>query len=171
MRSGMYFLAWKEVFGNWKYLLTGITSAILFFVLNAIIVQWNNIGNTGFIGLITIGFYYAVPKITFYSTAFIALLTGILLSMIFYKFNMIRSGAQDKIGIIAASGILLGLLVPGCASCGIGLAAALGLGGSIASLPFHGIEISFFAIALLVISIFMMTRSFVECKIQIKKKR
>ena len=100
----------------------------------------------------------------------ISLLTGMLITLISYKYKIVKESGKD-IGILASLGILVGLLVPGCASCGIGLAAALGLGGSITSLPFKGIEISLIAIILLIVSIFMITGSFIECDIKIRKKK
>lgn len=64
-------------------------------------------------------------------TLAVAVLTGFVLT---------NTGVQLASRQLDASGLaaLPGLVVGGCASCGVGLLSFLGLGGVLASLPFHG---------------------------------
>jgi len=69
-----------------------------------------------------------------------------------YNFNLIKNN-NFNLGIISGFGLFLGVFVPSCLACGIGLAGLLGLTASFASLPFQGREISFLAMFIISFSI------------------
>ena len=120
------------------------------------------------IGIINYKFYIAAPNFkvalaVFFGTfetlflhsvilMFIAsLLTGILLSLIVFHLKN-QKGKNNSVGT-GSFGAFLGILAPACASCGIGLIAALGLTGLLATLPFSGLEVSILGIILLIYAI------------------
>ncbi len=91
-----------------------------------------------------------------------ALLTGANLSLLFQKIGSIKNiknirlivGGNTVLGIAALSG--------GCGACGISVLSLLGLGGSILYLPFRGVELSYLAVVLLLISFFVLLKSTTE---------
>jgi hypothetical protein len=159
---------WKEIFKDKKYIFLTLSVGFIFYLLNAFIVQWKNLPLISIVGIwnvLFLGVYSSITKITFINTILIGLLTGVLISLLAYRFNNLSGKRSNKLGFISSAGIFLGLFAPGCAACGIGLAATLGLGSSLVFLPFEGAELSFLAIGLLVFSIWRTTRSFIQCDI------
>lgn len=63
-----------------------------------------------------------------------ALLTGIALTNMVAQLRMLQVGSISSIG-----GIIPGLFAAGCASCGPGLFALVGLTGAMSAIPFQGI--------------------------------
>ena len=92
----------------------------------------------------------------------IAILSGINLSLIIYYFQTRRT-LLKKNGLVGGVGIVGGFLGVGCASCGSVILSLIGVGGALAFLPFGGVEISFLAIILLLISLYSADK-------QIKRK-
>lgn len=95
-----------------------------------------------------------------------AILTGIDLTIVINRLYTLRG--KGKIEWLAGSGVLFGFIGPGCAACGLPVLSLVGLGGSIAYLPFRGAEISYIALLLLIISLVFLLRQDTkekECKI------
>ncbi|PIN92777.1 hypothetical protein COU54_05600 [Candidatus Pacearchaeota archaeon CG10_big_fil_rev_8_21_14_0_10_31_24] len=169
------FNSWKIVFGNWRFSLLAIVSAILFYILQAIIGNAENMINfykgysflqfLSFSLTLIIGFWYTLGGLTLISVLIISLLTGILISLIVYRVKFIKEGSNGEgTGFFVSIGIFLGILVPGCAACGIGVVSLLGLGTAVASLPFEGAEISVLAILVLVFVIIKTSLTLFTCK-------
>ncbi len=143
---------WLNVFSNWKYLMLAIIIAFAFYLINAIILQWKNIVSFGLnFSFLFSGIYYIVTLTTFVNLLILSVLTGLLITLLVYRWDNI--GYKGKIGFFPSIGLFLGIFVPGCATCGIGLAASLGIASSLAVLPFKGAEISYLAMAILLLSI------------------
>lgn len=155
----------KSIFARPVYLFIALGTAFFFFLLNAFIIQHRVLFSRpeDALQILFMEFYYRMTSLSFYSLLVIALLTGIVVSMLFYKVHSASAQKAAGAGFISTLGVLLGILVPGCASCGIGLLAFLGLGASVASLPFQGVEISVAAIALLGVSIFSISSGILKC--------
>ena len=156
------FKLWRKIFSNWKYISIIFLSTISFYIFTAILSNLRNIGysynNNGFsetfffsFNLIST-FWQTILPSSFISITIIGILTGILISLMIYNFNLIRNN-EFNLGIISGFGLFLGVFAPGCAACGIGLAGLLGLTASFASLPFQGREISFLSIFIISFSI------------------
>lgn len=160
----------KTIFSQPKNIILATTFAALMYLLNAMIVQWANLHLIKVLGisLFLEGFYYAVGKPLFYGSVVVSLLTGILLSMLVYR-SRLNAQKKENLSLISSIAVFLGLLAPGCVSCGIGLAAAIGIGASLATLPFHGLEVSAVATILLIYSINRTAVSFIECIVPKKK--
>ncbi len=166
---------WKTVFKNWRYSFLVVIIALTFYILNVAIVNVENLisfyNSLGFIAMMnflliaSLGFGSLVTKFSLYTIFAISIMTGMLISLILYKFKFVKSLDSKKAGFFSGVGLFLGVLVPGCATCGIGLAAVLGLGASLAVLPFDGAEISLLALGVIGFSIFKVSKDFYKCKI------
>ena len=62
---------------------------------------------------------------------------------------------------------LISIAATGCASCGLSIASIVGLGGTLALLPFHGLELYIVSIIVLTVSLFYNLQTLVKvCKIK-----
>lgn len=166
----------QQLFTRPVYVALALGVALVFFLLNALILQWNNlhlITASNVISFITVGVYYLTTRLSFYSLLLVSLLTGMLVSLLVYRARATLSSQPSRAGVVSSLGVAAGVLLPGCASCGIGLAALLGLGSSLALLPLQGLEISLAAIVLLCIAISMLAQSmtvYASCKVPRKRR-
>jgi hypothetical protein len=110
--------------------------------------MWNSMSGTGF-ALLVIS----------------AILTGINLSLLVKKVKSLRS--QGNLKVVVGGSTLIGIVSSGCASCGLPILALLGLSGSVAYLPFRGIELSSLSVILLLFSLYHLIKanSKNECEI------
>ncbi|OIO81437.1 hypothetical protein AUJ84_01190 [Candidatus Pacearchaeota archaeon CG1_02_32_132] len=91
---------------------------------------------------------------------------GILISIIVYKTKNVSEKTSKGNNSLSAIGLFLAILAPGCAACGLGLIAVLGLSGAILTfLPYKGLEISVISIAILAFAIFKMSKDITICKV------
>ena len=79
-------------------------------------------------------------------TLVFSLLVGATLTNTYVQFRM-NSVSLDSLGAVP------GFLAAGCASCGVGVLSILGLGGVLASLPFHGNSLRIGGVLVLVLLI------------------
>jgi|TARA_Y100000310_G_scaffold340468_1_gene436362 hypothetical protein len=163
-----FFSLWKEVFRKWKYFLLTLITAFVFYLVSIYLSEISIINNvfkqkgfsSGVYTLVNsfIQFPNFVKIHSLVSLIIIAVLLGLLTSLIAYKTNMIKKTSGKTIGFLGTTGIFLGVLAPGCSACGIGLLSALGIGGAFLTfLPFHGLEISILAILILSFTTFKIT--------------
>jgi hypothetical protein len=170
---------WKDVFGKWRYCLLVIFIAIVFYSLNIIITSWRSLmdfySTGGFIWMLNLFFniFVSFKSIVPGSSAIliiISILLGILFSMLIYKAHFNISFKDEEAGVIGGIGAFIAAFFSGCAACGVGIASAFGIGaGILASLPFHGIELSIAAILILAITIFKTTKNMYVCNIDLSK--
>lgn len=172
-----YIKIWKEVFLNWKYSLIAIVIAFIFYSLNVLISGYRNLiglysdlgafGSLQFFFGLLIGFKDTILTSSFYSLVIISVLFGILISLIFYKSQLIHYSENKNVGVLSSIGLFLAAFAPGCAACGVGLAAALGLGaGFLSFLPYKGLELSVIAILILGYSIVKISDNMYTCNIK-----
>ena len=170
---------WKNVFGKWRYIAVTLIFTAAFYIFNALISNFRSIvyaiKNSGFNEGILFGFtliWNFKNSILFSSLItllLIGFLTGILVSLMIYRFKSMKKNNLQKVGILTSAGIFLGVLAPGCAACGIGLVGLFGLSGSLASLPFQGKEINVIAIGLLSFSIINISKKIaspISCEVR-----
>lgn len=174
--------ALKKVFSDKKYIFYSVLVALTFYSLNAIIADFQTIKNfyptlgflTGlkFTFLNISGFHYRILTHSFVSLIIISILFGILFSFLIYKTKTLKSqNSGEKMGFFATIGIFLGVLAPGCAACGIGIASALGLGAFVTFLPYDGLELSILAIILLLVANWRVSKGLLNqnsCEIKLK---
>lgn len=152
-----------KVFLKIKYSIMVIGFGFLFYLLNFFIITFGNISSfykkqglgeiVQFTFNLFVGFKGTILFSSFVSMIILSFLTGLLFSLVIYKINL-RKKISQKNGFFAGAGMFLGIFAPGCAACGLGLAAFFGLASSFATLPLKGLEISILAMTILIISIF-----------------
>ncbi|MCA9488083.1 MAG: hypothetical protein KC516_03935 [Nanoarchaeota archaeon] len=164
-------LVWNDVFRKRKYIIITIVVAILFYILNSIIVNHQNFGIYSIIKSIwifSINLRHQIKLISYISLIVLSIMLGILFSLIKYKVDFFRK-AKGKQGFIGGIGASLAILVPGCATCGVGIASLLGLSTIIVRFfPLQGVEIAILSILVLGYSIYTTTKHMYFCKL--KKK-
>lgn len=168
---------WKKVFTNWKYLITTLIIALVFYSINVLISSWNSL--TGFYS--TLGFFQTIKLFfilffgfketimlnSFISLIIISILFGMLFSLVGYKVRIRQGTDKKKIGLFGGIGLFLAAFAPGCAACGVGLASILGMGaGAMSFLPYDGLELSVVSIGVLGFTIVTVTKNMGVCKLK-----
>ena len=101
--------------------------------------------------------------LSLFTTLSTALLAGLSISLLVFKFKSMRELKLKESGAIT-TGAITGLLSSGCSACSIGLLTSLGLVGGLTILPFKGYEVWGLGILLLGTSIYMSSKSISKCK-------
>lgn len=179
MRVKEFFKICKDVFRKPRYILSVIIIAFFFYLVNAFLINYQTIRSIyslkGFSGVWDLvpdfffGLHNVIPLKSIVTLTFIALSLGILFSLIFYKMKMIKS-ASGKTGFLPSTGIFLGVIAPGCATCGLGLLALFGFGSAVLSFfPYDGLELLILALGILFFAIYKATENInkgVVCEIK-----
>ncbi|MFB6226646.1 MAG: hypothetical protein ABEJ02_04810 [Candidatus Paceibacteria bacterium] len=173
---------WKKVFGNWKYVILTLVVAFIFYALNGLMLNVNNLGSSGGLGFfgsiiffktLFLGFSSQVKLHTFISIIAISLLIGALFSLITYKVKSTKKESKNW-GFLPSIGTFVAAFAPGCAACGVGLVAILGFSGAaINFLPLNGLEFSLVSILILGTAIFKISYDLEKppaCKVDFAKK-
>ncbi|OIO81422.1 hypothetical protein AUJ84_01110 [Candidatus Pacearchaeota archaeon CG1_02_32_132] len=92
-----------------------------------------------------------------FSIVLLSILTGILLMMILYKYNLYNS-VEGK-GFFGFIGAGIGAFGVGCPTCGAFLFGLIGMPLALTYLPFRGLELQFVSIIILGISIYLTGKS------------
>ena len=179
---GKVLQGYKKVFSRKRYILLALFISVLFYVLNVIISNFSSI-KSFFSSLsciqaikityfMAIGFYETIYLSSFVSLIIISILFGLLISILVYKTRNVKKNAGKKIGVVGTIGIFAGVIAPGCAACGLGIASALGLGAFLTFLPYKGLELSILAIILLIVANLKASKTLLSeniCKINGKQ--
>jgi uncharacterized protein YacL len=132
-------------------------SALFFYLASVIITDFNELKliliysqfiTLKMVAAYFIGFPSTIGLFSAISMFVIAFLFGSYIALAVYKTRQVKK-FRDNPTLIGSAGIFLGILAPGCAACGLGLASLFGLSGFIVALPYHGLEISVLAFILL----------------------
>lgn len=99
-------------------------------------------------------------------TIAIAVLLGLTTAMIVYLLKQRRIAAAGQNIAISTGAVLSGVLGIGCAACGsliLGVVLpTLGVAGALAALPLHGEEFGILSVALLFVSLLLISKSIAE---------
>lgn len=99
-------------------------------------------------------------------TVAIAVLFGVNVSMIVFLLKQRRTAAAGQSIALSTGGMTTGALGIGCAACGSLLASSalsfVGGAGLLAVLPLNGGEFGFLAVALLLVSLFLIARTIAQ---------
>jgi len=164
----------KEVYQNKEYLILALSSTIVFYIVNVILHNYQTLFSLSknpfifFNLLVTMGlsFHQTVSQKTYISILILSTLFGLLLSLLVFKAKLNLSSSSKKPHVFASIGILLAILVPGCAACGVGILPLLGVSlGVLSFLPLKGFEISLIAIFIMAYSIVNVTKKMYVCDI------
>ncbi len=159
------------VFQRKRYVVLSIVIALLIFsfiligkngkTLFQTLLEHNFLFFLSFFKNLLIGGMNSTTTVSLIVLIIVALLTGIMISMLSFKITNLRSAKHGTVSIVGA---ILGVSLPGCASCGIGLLSLLGLGSLAAYLPFKGLELGVLSIGLLLFSIYKISNDITQCK-------
>lgn len=185
MQNNMYEVVdvLKKVFKKGSYILLTFAVTVGFYILTALVTNIGNVfynfKNFSFVtafslsSLILTSFWRTILPSSVVSILLLGFFTGILVSLLTYRYRTIQVSA-GRVGVIASIGLFLGVLAPGCAVCGIGLIGILGLGSSLAFLPFKGAEVSYLGMAIIIFVIIRVSRQIANassCEIPIYKMK
>ncbi|MBI2565285.1 hypothetical protein HYV79_04880 [Candidatus Woesearchaeota archaeon] len=169
LRINNLFFALKTVYSEAIAWIISIIVAILVFSVNVLSTNFYLLLKNLNIQLFTylmIGVTQSMSISSIVLLSTISALTGILASLLIYKIKSIQN-ISNGFYSVGSGGALLGLLVPSCSACGIGLLSVLGYSSLLAFLPFRGLEIGVLGVGLLVVSIISLSNKIVEgCKIK-----
>ena len=178
-------IAWQNIklaYRQPKYYLITLLVAIVFYSFTALL---NNIKAISFmfthssffsgiqlIITLVLGYHSSIRGVSALTLLIISILLGMLFSLIIFKHFFFKTqGEKKKTGILALIGVILGALTPGCALCSVGIFYALGFGSAfITLLPFEGLEFSFIAMIILIISVYLLAKNLTYCKMRPPKK-
>ncbi len=159
----------KEIYKNKKYYyLTFIVAIVLFVVLYKLTLA-TIADNSLKIFIMMSGYNYTY--FTLLSFVVISVLFGIYLSVFIYRFKLIKLMKEKKgtsIGFIGYVGLVAGVFGAGCPTCGSVIFALVGAPLALMYFPFRGLELRLLSIVILLISIYILTRSLYRCNISEK---
>lgn len=98
--------------------------------------------------LVSLNFTPWVLIESFVGVIVLSVVFGMMASLLFYRYRVVRNPEMKKVGLIGGIGVALGAAAPGCASCGVGVLSVIGAGSFLTFLPFKGKEVLYVAIAL-----------------------
>src|SRR3989344_6696466 len=170
-----------EVFAKKKYVFLSVIISFLVFSLFIVVNNINMFTSAVKLSpkLVFDVFFAAVPLIYFAKgfilfslIVLISLLAGINLTLLTYKFSLAMP-SSDKGSIIGFAGIIGGALSSGCSACTLPLISILGISSSFAVLPLKGEEFTILAIVLLLISLYLTSKSIVSktCKVKLINRK
>ena len=153
----------KQILLIKKYFLIFLFSSMLIFAIFYILTLATISDNSLSIFIMMNGFWFMIS--TFVLLGFAAILFGIYVSLFYFKIEeRCRKGKIN--GFFGATGLIAGLFGAGCPMCGGALFTLIGMPLALFFLPFKGIELRAGAIILLLISIYMLGRNLISCKIR-----
>ena len=168
------------VFGKVRFILLALCVAVLFYMVNVFLFSYKTVVSlsdslydaVGLLILIALHFNESITVLTFGSILTLSVFAGMLVSLLFFRYRREKRLLESKVGFVSSVGIFIGVLAPGCASCGVGLVAVLGLSGSLALLPFRGAELAPLAALILFFTVlYVSARINAACSLPLKKMK
>lgn len=153
----------KQILFIRKYFLISLFSGILIFIIFYMLTLATTTDHSIKIFIMMNGFWFMVS--TFFLLAVASILSGVYISLFSYK--IVESCKKSKTsGFFGIAGLTAGLFGAGCPMCGGVLFALIGMPLALFFLPFKGLELRAGAIILLLISVYMLGRSLISCKME-----
>lgn len=168
----------KSIFTQKRYTFYLLGISFAFFILNVTIKNLKIIGSMFseglfngllFLSSIIIGFKETIPPQIFVSVILISLLTGLLFTIMIYRVQSMRK-ITGQLSLFGVMSLFLGVFIPGCAACSVGVLGFLGITGAIIGfLPFKGFELQILSIVILIFSILYMSKNVsYSCNLDLK---
>lgn len=149
------------VLKDWRYLLLGIISGIIYFT---IVIIYSNMDLTiGNLGLN----YFIIQTIT---QILIGILFMTFVPVSVYKIVLFSdySAKENASGVFGGA---IAVIVAGCPACSITLASYVGLAGVFSLLPFYGLELKILTIPLMGWANYSLLKNLMACEVDLSKKR
>ncbi len=163
----------KEVLSRWRYSVLFVCVTVGFFLvsilssnIDALVALAGKVSFSEYaklVGGLIVGGMNNTHNFSTTLLIVLSLLIGVVIMLMVFKIKAQRSlkGAVSKSG---TAGTLLGIALPVCAPCGIGLFSLIGLSGVVAWLPYQGTELGILSIVLLVYAINGLGKGIHTCK-------
>lgn len=163
---------WHLLLSKPKSWIITIGIATLFFLFNVVIKNYRALyelatitsfsASLSFLSTLTFGYHNTVTLSSYLALIIISLMIGLVAALIAFK----TAALHSKATLSSSVGLLVGIIAPGCAACGVGLAALFGISGAaLAALPLKGLEFSLLAIFLLGLAIYNLTQGLRVCEV------
>ena len=156
----------RQVYKNKKYIYITLIAAIVLFIVFYKLMLAKIADNSLKIFIMMSGYNYTF--FTLLSFVVISVLFGIYLSVFIYRFKLIKIMKEKKgssIGFIGYLGLIAGVFGAGCPTCGSVIFALVGAPLALMYLPFRGLELRLLSIVILIVSIYLLTRSLYKCDV------
>ncbi len=157
----------ERVYSNTKYFYFTIISSIIFFLIFYKLTLVNVANSDLKIFIMMQGANYSF--FTFLSFWIIAILFSVYISIAIYRFNLIKSSGKKK-GFLANffgfTGFSAGVFGAGCPTCGSIVFALFGAPLALMYFPFGGAELRVLSMIILLISIYILSRSSIKCDVK-----
>lgn len=162
------------------FIISAVLLAAIYLILSVYLMNFNLVKHT-VLGNYPIGYKFtilvdllggmltAMTKIGLFVLISTAFLSGINLMLVGKRILHLR--LSGKLHWVVGGSSLLGIVGSGCAACGLPVIALLGLSGSVIYLPFMGQELSVISLGFLVVSFFLLIKSYgkeLNCKVNLK---
>lgn len=160
--------AFLEVYAERAYFVFSILFGLLVFSLNALLSNYKLIISQFSLKLIfklIIGAHNNMAAVSFLFLIIISFLSGIVFSLSLFLFKRQISYSAG----VGLTGVVSSILAPACSSCALGLAGILGISGVLSLLPFKGLELGFFGIILLGVSLVYLSNKIATKVCDVKK--
>jgi len=159
----------KEIFKKDNYLILFLVVSIIIFIIFYFLTLATTTDQSLSIFIMMNGFWYMLS--TFFLLGIAAVLFGLYVMLLIFKIKNKTKNLKRKVsGLFGASGLITGLFSAGCPMCGGFLFGIFGAPLALFFLPFKGLELRVLAILLLSLSVYLISRSLVECHINLKSK-
>ncbi len=154
----------KQIYKSKKYFYITFISAIVLFIVFYKLMLAKIANHSLKIFIMMSGYNYTY--FTLLSFVVISVLFGIYLSVFIYRFKLIKLMREKKgtsISFIGYLGLIAGVFGAGCPTCGSVIFALVGAPLALMYLPFRGLELRLLSIVILLISIYLLTKSLYKC--------
>lgn len=156
------------------FLISGFYFSFSVLLLNYRLVLQTVFGNfplnykTTLLSELVFGAYSALNTFDFLATLLASVLVGANILIVFKSLKALKK-TGGKLTLAVGGSAVLGVVIAGCASCGVSVLSLLGIAGAIAFIPFGGITLQLIAIILLIFSFWYSLKTYhkeVICKIK-----
>ncbi len=164
----------RKILSKRKYFLITILVAFIFFSISILsknfklmLTLLNKTNPSKYLSLILGLYQEGVTGNRLHSTIIlitISILLGITIAVMAFKIHS-NGKVKGNLSKTGTFGAVLGVAVPVCVPCGIGVLSLLGLGSVIAFLPYQGTELGILSIVLLIYAIISLGSSISECSL------
>ncbi len=154
----------KQIYKNRKYFYLTLIVAVVLFIIFYKLTLATIADNSLNIFIMMSGYNYTY--FTLLSFVIISVLFGVYLSVFIYRFKLIKIIKEKKgtsIGFIGYLGLIAGVFGAGCPTCGSVVFALVGAPLALMYFPLRGLELRLLSIVILLVSIYLLTKSLIKC--------
>ena len=159
-------LVLRQIYQNKKYILISLITGIISFFIFYKLTLATTANHSLKIFIMMSGYNYTY--FTFLTLALTSVLFGVYLSIVVYRFNLIKCANKNKKSILGSFfgflGFFAGAFGTGCPTCGSVVFALIGMPLALMYFPFKGMELRVLSVGILFISIYILSRSIIRCK-------